>query len=545
MNKTLTLIKTMLKMQYSKAGKTSSQLWLFVILFLFLIPILALYIGFIKNVIGTLYDALQPMGQESLILGLLFLCIHVFLFFISFFTVLSAFYFAEDIESFIPFPFQPYQVLLGKSASPFLYLYLMTSAIFLPIFYYYGSVSEASLLYYLFGLIVFILLPIIPFSLAAILLMFGMRFVNIAKNKERSKVIAGISTLVFIILINVFVRMNMDSDAIMSNIARLIQEKDGLLQMATSIYPPAYFSTKALTETAGIGGFLFFLALIGISAGVFFLFIWLGQLVYLKGVLGINAGSKRKVTGKKVNKHITNRPVWFSYMLKELRFIFRTPTFLMQCVIQSLFGPVFILIILMMDSNSLTGLMDMFSEKESFLILFLAAIIILGSNATAITSISREGKSWHTNLFLPLDPKQVFFSKIAAAWTINLFTIVLFIAIFGFLLKISFSTILIWLVLVLIASWFTSSLGTYLDFLNPKLNWTDEQEVFKARMISLIGFLVQVGIFGVIVLFLWQAYFIEGLYSSSSLLLVCLIIFILILNKLLKNKINKNDHQRI
>ncbi|MFD1037627.1 hypothetical protein ACFQ3N_04205 [Virgibacillus byunsanensis] len=545
MNKTWILIKTMLKMQYSRAGKSDARTWLYIIVGLFLLPVFFLYINMVGNIISVLHEALQPYNQESLILGILFLISHVVLLFFSFMTVLNAFYFAEDIASFIPFPLQPYQILLGKAAGPFLYLYLIASAFFLPAFFFYGNISDASILYYLYGFLLFLVLPIIPFTIASILLMVMMRYVNIAKNKDRSKVFAGILMLVFIILLNVFIRLNTNSTAVIDNFADFLQEQDTLLNMATAFYPPAFFSTKALASAAMWEGLLFFIVMITVSMGMFLLFIWLGQLVYFKGVLGIQTGNKRKVSEKKLFKKITSQPVWILYIQKELRIIFRTPTFLMQCVIQSLFAPVFIVIILMLDmnNNSLAGFMDSFSAKQSILLLFIVTIFILGSNATSISSISREGKNWHTNLFLPLDPKQVFFSKIATAWIINLLTIGLFLIVFIFLLKIPLITIIMWLILVLTASWFTSVMGTYLDFLEPKLNWSDEQEVFKARFMGLIALLIEFGAFGIIVLVLWNIDAIQGLASSSIFLLISLLIVIGVVHKLLHKKIAANDHQ--
>ncbi|MBP1968950.1 ABC-2 type transport system permease protein [Virgibacillus natechei] len=547
MNKTWLVMKTMLKMQYSKAGKRTSHTWLYVIAAVFLLPFTALYITVVNNFIATLYEVLQPLGQESIILGILFLIIHTLLFFISIGTVLSAFYFAEDIQSFIPFPLHAYQLLLGKAANPFLYLYIATAAIFLPAFLFYGVVSGASIVYYLFGIIIFVLLPIIPFTIASCLLMIVMRFVNIAKNKDRSKVLTGIFSLGFIILINVLVRLNMNPNDIGTDFASFIQDRNDLLQMITSFYPPAFVSTLALTEASTWVGLFYFTASIAISLVFFLLFIWLGQLLYLKGVLGVGTGNKRKVSDKKVKKHITNRPIWLTYILKELRIIFRTPAFLMQCVIQSLFGPVFIVIILMLDSgnSSLTGFLHFFSEKESILILFFAAAFILGTNATSISSISREGKNWEANLFLPLDPRQVFIFKIATAWTINLFTVLLFLIILRLVMEIPFYMIAIWLVLVLLANWFTSALGTYLDFKTPKLNWTDEQEVFKARLTGLYALLFTAGTFGFIVLVVWNMDVIQGLWMSSFSLFVFLLIAIFVVHKLLQKKISTNAHQQI
>ncbi|WP_100011378.1 putative ABC transporter permease subunit [Lentibacillus sediminis] len=547
MNKTWLLVKTMLKMQYSKAGTSQSQIWLYVVAGIFLLPVLFILIPAIQMLVTAMYEVLAPANQESLILGMLLLGLHILLFMISLVTVINSFYFAEDIQSFIPLPLQPYQLLLAKAANPFLYLYLTAGAVFLPVFYFYGLASDASFLYFLYGIPVFLLLPLIPFTIASLLLMPVMRFVNISKNKDRSKVAGGILSLLFIIFINVLIRLNTDTDGLVENVALSLQEGDGLLRMLTIYYPPAYISTLALSNPLSLTGILSFAGMIAMSAAALVLFLWMGQLLYLKGLLGTGSGNKRPTASKKVQKKISARPVWLSYLQKELRIIFRTPAFLMQCVVQSLFGPVFIVIILMLDfeNNSFSGLLGGFSGKQTILLLFIATVFIMGSNGTAISSVSREGKNWHANLFLPLKPAQYFFSKIAAAWVINLFTVLLALFIFVFFLQLPVGTLLAWLLVVLLASWFTSAVGTYLDFLDPKLNWTDEQEVFKWRITSLLSLLITAGPFGLIVLVLWRVNAVEGLYVTSLVLLVILAISILIIHQLLRKKINTNWQQQI
>ncbi|WP_067730960.1 putative ABC transporter permease subunit [Oceanobacillus damuensis] len=546
MNNTWLLIKTMLKMQYSNAGKKGSNLWLYVVAFIFLLPVSIIYISFINGFIHSLYSGLQPFGQESALLGILFLGIHLLLFIMSLVTVLSAFYFADDIQSYIPFPFHPYQLLIGKAASPFLYLYVTSAIIFLPVFFSYGSAGGESLFYYLYGIILFMLLPIIPFAIAAIILMFMMRFVNVAKNKDRSKVIAGISSFLLIILFNIFIRLKTNSNEMVEELTVIFQKQDGLLEMVTVFYPPAYLSASALGDSQSWLGLIYFIAMLALTAGALLLFAWLGQLLYLKGVLGLNNSGKHKLSKQKMQRKMKRRPVRLSYITKELKIIFRTPTFLMQCVMQGLFGPILVVVILLFDFG--TGLslefLDTLSDKQILLLLFIASFIIISTNVTAVSSVSREGKTWYTNLFFPLEPNQVLFSKIAASWIINLFVITLFF-ILSLLVTVPVVVVLIWLVTILTASWLTSSFGTYLDLLKPKLNWTDEQELFKGRFIGFIGFLIQAGILGIFTWFLWRSDAVENLYATSLILLGLLLVCIFIVYKLIDKKINSNVFQDI
>lgn len=61
----------------------------------------------------------------------------------------------------------------------------------------------------------------------------------------------------------------------------------------------------------------------------------------------------------------------------------------MQCVVQPLFFPVFITVILFLDlGEGLSSLGSITAEKNLFLILFMFSIIMLSANATAFTAIS-------------------------------------------------------------------------------------------------------------------------------------------------------------
>ncbi|SHG20956.1 putative ABC transporter permease subunit [Ornithinibacillus halophilus] len=544
MNKTWLVMKTMLKMHYSRAGKKNTELMLLLLAGLMLIPVLFLYINLVGNAVSALYQFLEPLGQASSILGMLFLTLHLLLFIVSIITVLSAFYFAEDIESFIPYPLQPYQLLLGKATTPFIYLYFTVIAIYLPVFFFYGSVSGGSIFYYLFGIILAVLLPVIPFTIAAIILMFIMRFVNIAKNKDRSKVIAGILTLLIIILFNVAIRLNTNTEDVMEKFASFIQKQDGLLSMITAFYPPAYISAKALGDFSLVS-ILSFVGVLLLTALIFLLFILAGQRFYLKGVLGVNSGNKKNITTSKILTRVKNRNVFTTLILKELRIIFRTPTFFMQCVIQSLFAPIFLFIIMMLDTNSLGFVMDSFDPKKILLVLFLVTLFVFVANATAISSISRDGASWSANLFLPINMKQVFYSKIATAWIINLFTVGLFLGILLFAIKLPIEYTIIWLVIALLTSWFTSALGTYLDFTYPKLNWTDEQEVFKSRMVIFIALLIEFVPFGIIGMIVWKMDAVKGIMPTTIVLLIVLFIAIGVVHYVLMKKLSNGDHLKI
>ncbi|WP_052400838.1 putative ABC transporter permease subunit [Oceanobacillus jeddahense] len=518
MRNTWTVTKIMLKMQYSSAGKQNNA-WIYVVGSLILIPFFIMIMQGLNSIFSNAYHILAEVNQESMLLGLVLLFITAILLFFSFIMVLSTFYFSDDITAYIPLPVHPYQLLTGKAANPLIYNYLISALLFLPFLFMYGSLSNASVIFYAYGFILFLIFPIIPFSLVAIILMFIMRYVNIAKNKDRSKIFMGVGSLLFIIFINVLVRLNMDDAALVDTLTVAIQEQEGLLQMITIIFPPAYFGASSLYFADSWSGILFLLALLAVFALSILLFIWAGQQFYLKGVRGMSSGSKGKLSAKTSQKLTQQRSILKTYILKEIKIIFRTPAFLMQCVIQSLFFPVFITVILFLDmGDELAGFVPTAPEKNLFLILFMISIFILSANATAFTAFSREGASNKLNLFLPIPFHNLLQAKLLVAYFISLLPFILIMGV-GIYVNIPLEIFIGWIGITLLYNWLAVMINFIIDIQIPKLHWTDEQELFKGRFIPFFISLAQIAFFGILTIILWNTN-ITGVYPVMFIMLM-------------------------
>ncbi|ARI78150.1 putative ABC transporter permease subunit [Halobacillus mangrovi] len=541
MSKAWKLIKVMVKMQLSMAGKSTSEKVGYFFLALVLIPFGLMILYSLNGLIGALYEPLASTGNENVILGLFFVFMVFIFLFVSIGSVLSSFYFAEDVESFIALPFQPYQIVIGKSAVPFLSLYGINTLILLPTLVFYGIHSSAGILYYLFAGLLWLLTPIIPFVLVSIFIMFLMRFANLSKNKDRTKILVGLLGFGFAIGINVLVRL--DSGDANANLTQLLTEQNGLLELATKFFPTAYFSSIALTQPGTVTGVLYLLLMIALSVVSIIVFLTSGQKIYFKGVLGLTGGKRSTFKEEQVMKNTKQRSVLYSLWMKEMRIIFRTPTFFTQIVVQSLFFPVFLIIIILLDTNgsvsSFGGMMDQFEGKTLILAMFGFTVLALGINPASISSISRDGKSWFNHLYLPVSAKTVLLSKLLAAYALNLLSLILIGAAALWIIQVPIQLCIIWLFLSLVTSWVTSIIGLLIDLYQPKLNWTDEREVFKGRFIGLLAIAIEAVVFGSAILALWNMG-LNGLWTISSILLALLILITiachLILNRLIAHK---------
>ncbi|MCA0969716.1 ABC transporter permease [Halobacillus litoralis] len=517
MAKTWILIKTMLKMQFSTAGKSDMEKVSFGCLFIMVIPFGFFILTMLNSLIGSLYASLSPTENENVILGLLFVSVTIIYIFVTLSTVLSSFYFAEDVESFISLPFQPYQIVMGKAAVPFLSLYGINTILLLPSLLFYGIHSQSTIVYYAFALILWALTPVIPFALTAILVIFIMRFANISKNKDRTKMFMGMLGFLFIIGINIFIRL--DSNQNGTGMEEIITEQNGLLDLVTKFFPTAYFSSISLTSPSSLTGVMYLLLVIALTVGGIILFMTVGQQWYFKGVLGLSGGKRSTFKDNQLSKRTRKQPVLKSLFLKEMRTILRTPTFFTQILVQSLFFPVFLVVILLLESSgslsSLAAGIEGWSAHTTLIVLIAFTILGLGVNPAASSSISRDGKTWFNHLYLPIAARDVINSKLLISFFLNLLSITVISVVILFVLQVSILVWAIWLLASLAISWITSMIGLILDLEQPKLNWTDEREVFKGRMIGLFALAIEALVFAAMLLLLWLVPVFQNLVFSS------------------------------
>lgn len=539
MNRTKILFKTMMKLYFSAIFKTEKAKVSAFLVFLAMLPIGALLLVSLSSLMSVAYSILEPANQQSLILAIAFLITGLLLLLLSVPAGLTAFYFSDDIENYLPMPFHPYQILIGKSLPPLLTTYALGALMLVPVLGIYGSLDGIGIFYIINSLFIFLLFPLIPFILSSLLVMFLMRFANISKNKDRIRVLAGVFSLAFVVGINVVVRLNTDSGGVAQETGKWMEQQDHFLWNITKILPNVYIGTKALS-TSGWVSLLFLFLFILCTLVLVGLFIWGGQKLYYKGVLGLSGSGKGKVVAN-IEQTSISRSVIRTYTLKEIRTIFRTPAFFINCIVQGLFAPMLLLIILFMDDGlgSMAPSLSTMEDKSILLAAFFFSVFVLGSNPTASSAISRDGPRWFVNLYLPIQPLTIIYGKAIAAMIIEGITIIILTLLFVFFLPVPPLVITLWAILIVAASWFSSLIGIYYDLDDPKLEWLDEQEVFKTRFTPLISFVVQLFSLGCVVLVVWLLPFINNVWGVFLLMGITLAVAIWIADHRLQKKVKE------
>jgi len=550
MNKTLLLAKILLKNGSGtwgkrKNGKTSGLKGYL------LLPLLAVAFIPIASAIAAftsfLYDGFVQVGQEGAILGLGLAAVSAAIFVFGIFYVINVFYFSQDVEHLLPLPLKPSQILSAKFAVTLVYEYLTELLFLMPIAITFGVKSGAGPLYYVYLAIVFLTLPIVPLVIASIIAMVVMRFTNIAKNKDRFRMIGGIVAIALGLGANLFAQRLSRNGMTPQQMQEALTNGDlPLLDMATRMFPTVKLGAKALLESMTLQGIAALVMFVSVSVLVFVLFALLGEWMYFKGVMGASESTAKriKVSNEQLGKQTAQSSPLKSLFLRELRTLVRTPPFFLNCVLISFLWPVIISIPLFTQKNNLPSVSELQSmlNEGSFAGIVLGAsfalfLFLSGTNATASTAISREGVGAFVLKFLPIKYAQVILAKTLTGYLLSMVSVVLVLLMAVFVLHLPVYIALLMLLLSLPGVLFANFVGILIDSQFPKLHWDTEQKAVKQNFNVMISLFINLIVAGIVIGSI--------LYFGWSLPMVFIVLFAVftIANALLYRIITRNGQK--
>lgn len=545
MSRFIALTKALLKTSGESFGKGTNKIKNFLLTILVIacfIPI-AVVIG---SFVGKFYEALKTIGQEGIILNMGFSLSCAVIFFLGIFYIIGTFYFSMDIENLLPLPFRASQILGAKLAVVVVYEYITQLVIFLPIIISYGIKSSASILYYLYNIIIYITIPIIPLIAAAILVMIIMRFSNIAKNKDRFKLIGGVIAIAIGMGINIVLQNAAKALSDPIKMQKLIMEGNNSLVNATSnLFPSSKFATIAALKYGNLHGFFNLIMFILITVIAVVIFIILGNILYFKGVIGISQATtkRRTLSGEQFVKATSQNSVFKAYVLKEIKLLFRTPAYFLNCVIINFLLPVFLLIPMFTNIGNDKEI-EMFLKainNPSMYPLGLAVIIVFivfvaCTNGITATAISREGSNIYFSKYVPINYITQIMAKVFTGFIMGTISMIMLLLV-ALIIKLPIALILLIAIVGLIAILFSNFVGIIIDLNNPKLQWDSEQKAVKQNLNLLITWVPCLAFSGFTVFVVY--FFKLNLVNTSIFLTTLYGVVDLILYKFLKSKASK------
>ncbi len=486
---TKTLLKTNSIFSTSQYGKRKTYGYIFFVLIM--VSILPLMV-FLWDLTKNLYDAFAPLHMEEVILVLTMVASFIVIIVFGLFFVMGTLYLSRDLELLLPLPVKSWQILISKLSVVLVYEYLTLIPFVGPVLIHFGLLSQGGVVYWIYLILITLLLPIIPLILITLFVMVIMRFTKFFYNRDRFHMITSILSLIIVLWVSY--SFNTAASVEPSALQQLVQEKNGVVHVFKYFLPNIHFAVRALFYYNRLLGVWNLILYFLINGAVLFLFIGLGKLLYLKGAVGSQQISAKRVmlTHSYIDKKSKRFGKVTSYMIQDLRVLFRTPIYFLNCVIFNFIWLIFLIMPLFFSGSSgFTQLIRQISlqiQSPVFLIGFTGTMLLFtATNPIASTAISREGKSIIVSKYIPISYFQQIMGKVLSGFLLNLSGGLILTFFLTYFLKLSIRDVLMLLSILVLIIFSSNMLNIIVDILRPKLYWDNEQQAVKQNINVVIG----------------------------------------------------------
>lgn len=528
--KTLPLLKAVLTcdmnmFKYSAGKNASKKKKILLLVFLFLV--VGFSVGYYAYLLG------KPLHK----VGLTYVMLSLFIFVVSIITLIEGIYKSQGIlfetkdnDLLFSLPISRGKILFVRIFKLILFQYLYNLMFILPSFIVYIYFEHPSISFYLISILMTLLIPIIP-TVISCLVGYLIKMIS-SKSKFKRIVQTLLSSVVCLGIF--FLSFNLNS--FIENIA---MKATSINDMLTRIYYPvgAYIS---LIDKFDI---VVLVKLLLINIIPFMLFIYFGSKYYFE-IISNSKESNTKKNKKEIEVFKKNSPVK-ALTIKELRRYFSSPVYMFNTTF-GLLLLVSLTILLCIKGNSIIDMLlsskGIEGDIDISLSLIYYILVLFSSSMTSISSssISLEGKTINITKSLPISERDILRSKIIYPYIIELPFILLSELIFFVIFKVNIIDMLLIFCMGIILVTLTSIIGVVVNLKYPKMNASNDTEVVKQSMSSMISVFIGMGIFiislilGVLLYNKIDMYLLLGLH-----IIVLLVVTIGLYMKLMNNGIKE------
>lgn len=529
-----------------KGGRVLFYLLVTITLLFIFLPILAIYTIFVFETMRKLNDVdMAVAGFEALLF-----IISIFSFVFGFNVLLSELYFSEDIENILPLPVKPEILVASKFTSCFLVEnVILFIFLFLAVLAYVLAL-KLPIYYILLSLVGIILLPMIPMVLCALILFVIINFLKkFMKSTSIRKI--GYVLLAILIFLVAFFLWKASSFNFEDYLEDFVAGDHTFLEVMKFIFPPVYFFAKGLNQ----GSIIYMAASILINFLYFGIMFFAAKKLYYNSVVGITSKDteSKKKSHNVINNFKERKPI-VQYFNKDIKILFRSPTFLINCILINIIWPIFVFLIfkIALPEYTITFMRNAVANQDptfNFRLLLLVLglpIIITSFNSLASSAFSREGKNFHFIKYIPMKYGLQWREKFFLSFIISFLGIIVYALPFFLIIHLPFIKMILYILLIILAISFVSLIGLLIDSSFPKLIWDDEADslrenynTFIAMGYSLLLFIIICG--GGYYLFDHNQITLREFFIASFLLLVVgnLLLYFISRKKISNNIINQ------
>lgn len=494
------------------------------------LSVMGLYLAGASGTGGwVLFGLLEPRGLDTLLVSLYLQTGTMVVFLIGLLTVLSVFYYANDVDKLLPLPMRAEQVVGARFVVALAYEYPLLTGLVLPPLLVQAFRSGQPWFYYPVLLVVFLMLPILPLSLSAILIQLVMRFTPLARNKDRFKTIASLLVLAGALAVS-FGTSSLAEGPPAQIAAQINQGTTALDSIGRRAFPGTGAAVNALVQVqagdpAAWGSLAVFVAASALALAALLL---ASRYLYLQGVIGLSSSARgrarlssealRRAAGAEllqlpgseaarsgISSNAQHRiRLFLTLMAKDWRVLVRTPVFLLNNVVMNFLWPLFLavpmfagrqdpdIVQLQAFIGSLGSQPDDGGSSLAMAGIFAVALFINGTNGIASSALSREGRQFYLMKTLPVSYHFQLAAKITLAGVLGLIGTCLGLGVAVPVLGLPGHLALLGLIVLPGASTLPHLAGIFFELNWPKLNWDNEQRAVKQNMNVLYGMIVSV-----------------------------------------------------
>lgn len=464
MKNTINLIKinlsSMFKLMFK--GKNKGATAKNIVLPIFLLGLIFVGMGF--NYFGVVANNAGAGNIAELIYLQAGLFTFIFVCLMTATTSSGYIYKCKDYEMLASLPLKTSQIVISKLVSVFLMGYIFAFSIFVPAIIVYLIAVPFNFLVMLSVIIGFLFVPILP---AVIGVLVGYIAALVSSKTRFKNAITIILAFVFMGLYFVFC---FNADRILVLLA-----SDSGTALKYILFSITFF----------ISGFvklniLHIILYVAVSLVVLSLCVLLVSLSFTKINNKLLFGAKTVTKSTKGELTFKQNKIESTLIKKEIKTYFQIPTWVVNSMMGLLIAVVLPIVLKLLDAELINALGA--TGVTVILACGIASLIVMG-NITDV-SISIEGGNWNVIKALPVDAKQVYWSKIWAGVIISLpfalisiiFSILLFFNVIGIV-----GTIFV-IVTPLVALFASSVVGLILNLLHPNMEWQNVSEVVKGGL---------------------------------------------------------------
>ena len=498
----LALTKVFLKnLKMSKSNnKKARRLFTFLLIFTFLfiiVPFLLISSLFVYDTTIQLMD----INYESIGLQIMCYLVSIFTFVFTFPVILNELYFSEDIENLIPLPVKPVELVFAKFTACFIVENLVQILLIFVSILSYIFALKLKISNILLALIQIVTLPIIPMIYSAILCLIIMYFAKYIKNKELIKRFSSIFVvgLFFFFFFAVSAFKDFDFELYLENFAN---GDHRFLTTMNYIFPQINLFVDTLTNQNIMSLIIYIL----ITIAFIVIFLGLARFTYLDSVIGMSAkDTSVHQRSSKLIKNLKEHGIFKAYVLKEFKVLMRTPSFFINCVIINILWPIFAYTLYKVGPMNYSIaemqkfiVMGDYAFKVKLLLLVTGISVLLPAmNSIAATSFSREGKHFSFIKYIPVGYKTQWLSKLFISFIITFVGINVYTTIFYIMIGLPLSDMLIFYLISFLAVSGICLMGVYIDSIQPKLIWDDENNALRENYNTFIAMGIALLVFGI------------------------------------------------